>query len=147
MNFTFRHVARAQYPTHHILICEDDLDQQVRFLNKMRAMFEPQGLVQVSIVPGSLMASSILAYTVVDLIILDHDMPLGNGSDLLAWMAGQESFRKKPVPILFASGIPYNNAHMKSLCTPIFTKLPDRLSDKETVLCGDFDDFIREAVQ
>lgn len=146
MQFQFRHVARLQYPTKHVLVCEDDIAQQLRFCTKLRSMLDPQGIVQISLVPGGLMAAAIMSYTDVDLLILDHDMPLGNGSDLLTWMTAQG----KKIPVLFASGIKANNVYMATLYPdylPGDTMIVERsLMGKETVLDGTYDRYILTAL-
>jgi CheY-like chemotaxis protein len=109
--FQFRHHNRLKYPQKHILICEDDLTQQKRILEHFLVLFEPQGDVQISVVPGALMAAGIISSTKVDLILLDHDMPQGNGSDLLIWLTQQG----RSIPVITFSGIPQNNAHMGTL--------------------------------
>lgn len=111
MIFQFRYIARLKFPHKHLLICEDDLDYQIRFTISMRRLFEPQGEVIVSIVSGSLAAAGIISSTTVDLIILDHDMPYGNGSDLLNWLKEQN----KNIPVITASGINSNNEQMFAL--------------------------------
>lgn len=112
MNFTFRHWNRKNYPTKHIIIVEDVIVQQKRILEHFNEIFEPEGLVQISIVPGALAAASIINYCPkIDLIILDHDLPEGNGTDLLNWMK-QNNIK---IPVITFSGIPANNEHMGNL--------------------------------
>lgn len=106
--FQFRHKNRTTFPNKHILICEDDIDCQIRLLASMRRLFEPQGEVIISVVSGSLAAAGIINQTFVNLIILDHDTPYGNGSDLLEWM---KNFNIK-IPVITASGIDDNNVAM-----------------------------------
>jgi CheY-like chemotaxis protein len=71
---------------------------------------------------GGIQAAAILTQTKPDIIILDHDLPMGNGSDLIDWLAhvrvikdGKEEKIAAP-PIITASGIPENNTHMKAKC-------------------------------
>ncbi len=45
----------------------------------------------------------------VDLVLLDHDMPNGNGHNLIHWMA---STGRQNVPVLTFSGIHENNVRM-----------------------------------
>lgn len=131
--FYFRHVNRAEYPQKHILICEDDLSCQKRILDHLSQLFDPQGVVQISVVPGSLMAASIIMQCKVDLIILDHDMPQGNGTDFLNWM----KTCGKHIPIITFSGIPQNNTHMGTLgATYPFW-------NKEDIIGGQADDLIK----
>jgi len=108
MNFTFRHWNRLKYPTKHILIVEDVIVQQKRILDHFNNIFEPEGLVQISVVSGALAAAGIINFCKIDLIILDHDLPEGNGSDLLEWL---KQFSLK-IPVITFSGIPSNNQHM-----------------------------------
>jgi len=63
-------------------------------------------------VSGGASAASIIMTEHVDAIILDHDMPYGNGSDLITWMHSNS----KMIQIYTSSGIPQNNEHMKRLC-------------------------------
>jgi CheY-like chemotaxis protein len=111
MNFTFRHWNRLKYPTKHILVVEDVIVQQKRILDHFNEIFEPEGIVQISVVAGALAAAGILNHCKIDLIILDHDLPEGNGTDLLNWMK-QHNVN---IPVITFSGIPANNAHMGSL--------------------------------
>lgn len=130
--FTFRHHNRTTYPTRHILVCEDDLSLQARIMAKLSSMFEHQGHVQVTLVCGGLGASAVIHWSKVDLIILDHDMPEGNGTDLIGWLK-QEG--KMGIPILTFSGIDANNAHMGALgARHVFSK--------EAVLAGEADALI-----
>jgi DNA-binding response OmpR family regulator len=74
----------------------------------MRRLFEPQGEVIISIVSGSLAAAGLINQTFVNLIILDHDTPYGNGSDLLQWIKEYNI----TIPVITASGIDQNNVNM-----------------------------------
>ena len=111
MNFTFRHWNRLKYPTKHILVVEDVITQQKRILDHFNETFEPEGIVQISVVSGGLAAAGVIHHCKIDLIILDHDLPEGNGTDLLNWMK-QYNIN---IPVITFSGIPANNAHMGSL--------------------------------
>jgi CheY-like chemotaxis protein len=135
--FQFRHHNRQKYPQKHILICEDDLTQQKRILEHFLSIFEPQGEVQFSVVPGALMAAAIISSVKADLIILDHDMPQGNGSDLLAWLTQQNN----TTPVITFSGIPQNNTHMGNLgaAFPFF--------GKEDVISGKADGLILKLIR
>jgi protein-tyrosine phosphatase/CheY-like chemotaxis protein len=117
--FYFRHLNRLVYPQKHILICEDDLSLQHSILKHFLEIFEPQGLVQFSVVPGGLFAAGIMSQQKVDVILLDHDMPHGSGSDLLAWMKENND----TTPVITFSGIPQNNQNMMALgATHLFGK-------------------------
>ena len=135
--FQFRHHNRLKYPQKHILICEDDLTQQKRILEHFLTIFEPQGDVQFSVVPGALMAAAIISSVKVDLIILDHDLPQGNGSDLLAWLAQQNN----TTPVITFSGIPQNNLHMGNLGATYFS------FGKEDVISGKSDILIKRLLK
>jgi predicted protein tyrosine phosphatase/CheY-like chemotaxis protein len=109
--FQLRHINRMKYPQKHVLICEDDLNCQKDILAHFATVFEPQGEVQFSVVAGAVLAASVTQSRKIDLILLDHDMPEGNGTDLLIWM-------KKTgvdIPVITFSGIPQNNINMMAL--------------------------------
>lgn len=130
--FNFRHVNRLTYPQKHILICEDDITNQKNIINHFFEVFDPQGLVQISIVPGGLAAAGIISHCKIDVIILDHDMPEGNGQDLLNWLKSINS----TIPVITFSGIPYNNANMISWGATHFF-------GKNEVVIGQADDLIK----
>lgn len=132
--FKYRHVARQTYPQKHILICEDDLTCQKRILEHLLSIFDPQGIVQFSIVCGAIHAASIISNTKIDLIILDHDMPQGNGTDLLNWLKDKHN-----IPVITFSGIPYNNVNMMTLGA-------HHLYQKEEVIGGKADDIIKSYI-
>ena len=133
MDFSFRHINRAKYPQKHILICEDDLNCQKDIINHFRDIFEPQGLVQFSMVPGALAAACLITQCRIDLVILDHDMPEGNGTDLLNWMKN----KNVTTPVITFSGLQQNNHNMKSLGA-------HHLFNKSQVIAGDADKLIKE---
>ena len=119
MMFTFRHINRAVYPTKHILVCEDNLQNQELIAKHLKELFGDEQFVQCSFVCGGLQASSILHYCKVDLILLDHDMPSGNGIDLMNWMKTYNC----NVPVITFSGIPQNNVMlMKAGANYLFSK-------------------------
>lgn len=112
--FTRQLVNRTTFPTKHILVCEDALDNQARIATKLNELFGCQGHVQVSFVAGGEMAAAIMQAGIpVDAILLDHDMPYGSGADLLSWMK-EHGFAGK-VKVLTFSGIPQNNERMMKL--------------------------------
>jgi len=132
MTFQVRHWNRLKLPTRHLLICEDDLDCQVRLVTSMRRLLEPQGDAVVTCVSGGMAAAGVIGWTSVDLVILDHDMPHGNGADLMGWLTSSG----RQVPVITASGIPANNdALMRLGASHAFTK--------EQVISGDADALIR----
>lgn len=136
MNFNFRHINRALYPTKHILICEDNLYNQSAIANHFGNIFGAEHLVQCSFVSGSLAASSILSYCQVDLILLDHDMPHGNGTDLLNWMKNTGN----KTPVITFSGIPQNNISMMQ-------NGANHLFGKRDVINGDADELIKKILE
>lgn len=115
MEFGVRLHNRLQFPNKHIVICEDDIDNQIKFAHAMRSFFPPQGDVQIDIVSSAVAAACICMNMKVDLIILDHDMPYGFGSELITFLHAQG----KIVPIITASDIPENNANMVKLATEL----------------------------
>lgn len=137
MDFKFRLWNRKTYPTKHILICEDNIENQKRFMNHFAEIFDSEGHVQISLVSGSLAASAIISYTNIDLIILDHDLPEGNGSDLIKWMKDKNI----NIPIITASGIHQNNVIMGELGAQYYC------FNKENVINGDVDFLIKHIVR
>lgn len=115
MEFQYRLVNRTTYPQKHILVCEDVMTNQMGIIKHFADIFDPEGIVQVSLVTGSVAAAAIISAGLkIDLILLDHDMPQGNGSDLIQWMKNNNH----NIPIIAFSGIPYNNEHMSNLGVP-----------------------------
>jgi CheY-like chemotaxis protein len=112
MKFTTQLHNRLEFPTHHVMICEDDLNNQVRFTETMQGLFPPQGKVQFDFMCSALGAAAVMQFMKIDLLILDHDMPYGFGSQLILYMAENNLFR---TPIITASGIRENNVMMYNL--------------------------------
>lgn len=142
--FTKRLVNRLTFPTKHVLIVEDDIEQQRNLLGVFQRLFGHQGHVQVSVVPGALMAfwlaggvgseASTTEMVFFDLVLLDHDLPFGNGPELLRTdvLAG--------TPVITASGIPSNNdALMAAGATHKFSKAE--------IIEGKADDLLREILK
>jgi CheY-like chemotaxis protein len=98
-------------PKKHVLVCEDDTSNQALMAMHFASTFDPQGEVEFSFVPGGMHAAAIFGWRTVDLVILDHDMPHGNGADLVKWMRANGH----QTPILTFSGIPQNNAVLMQL--------------------------------
>lgn len=111
-DFQLRHHNRRHFPKRHVIVVEDDIENQLRFAAWASARFDGQGEVQFDFVCSAVAVAAILKNLKPNLIILDHDLPMGNGSDLLTWM-GKEGI--KDIPVITASGIPNNNKHMASL--------------------------------
>jgi CheY-like chemotaxis protein len=134
MFFAFRHWNRATYPTKHVLICEDDLNNQRNIMAKLAAMYPGDGHVQATLCCGALAAATLLSVPQIkfDLIILDHDLPEGNGSDLLGWLKEEN----RDIPVITFSGIPANNEHMRTLGA-------HHIFSKPEVLAGAADDILR----
>ena len=139
-DFTLRHVARIKFPTKHIVICEDDILCQFQILSHFNDIFERQGNIRISVLSGTLELADILTAKshfkhgwMIDLIILDHDLPYGNGTDLLKWM----SKSKIAIPIITFSGQPLNNEHMGRLGAKY-------LYTKDQVINGEADKVIKD---
>ncbi len=115
IRFLKRHHNRLEMPDKHILIVEDDIDNQMLFAQWARSLFAPQGKVQIDFVCSGVSAACIMGQLPINLVILDHDLPIGNGSDLIKWM----HHHKKKIPIITASGIPENNTMMVVGCNAI----------------------------
>ncbi len=115
MTFTFKHVNRLEMPIRHILICEDDTLLAALMLQRLGEWFGAQGQVQFSICPGAVYAVGVMSSGQVDLVILDHDMPHGSGSELLQWIRHESPPHVRDVPVITASGITSNNVRMMEL--------------------------------
>ena len=136
MQFDIRLINRHEMPTQTLLICEDDIKHQRELMARAEKLFPPQGKIQVALVPSSIMAARIISegFTKhVKCIILDHDMPYGNATNLIQWM--NESGVK--IPVVTASGIPENNKHMKRLCDSLGIECHEY--DKFRVIDGEAD--------
>ena len=103
--FTRKLVNRLTMPIRHVLVCEDVLRNQAQIASHFEELFAHEGEVQVSFVCGAEAAAAILSSVPVDLILLDHDMPYGDGPELLNWMGA----RSVSTPVITFSGIPENN--------------------------------------
>lgn len=138
MSFAIRWHNRQTLPLRHVIVCEDNLANQAAIAGRFAKLFEAEGPVQVSYVPGALMCATLMNHVEVDLVILDHDMPHGNGSDLIEWWKTHFVPAGRSVPPLITfSGIPANNEHMKRLH-------PDaHLYVKGDVISGMADDLIK----
>jgi CheY-like chemotaxis protein len=132
MDFQFRHHNRMVYPQKHLMVVEDIIHNQKRVLDHFHSIFDSDGIVQLSLVPGSLAAAAMIKTLKIDLIILDHDLPEGNGTDLLNWM----KTNNVNIPVITFSGIPYNNQHMGNLGAA-------HVFQKEEVISGKTDDLIK----
>lgn len=132
---------RMTFPDRHVLVCEDNLGQQARAAGLFLRLFGDQGRVQVSFVPGGLQAAAVLSVSKVDLLLLDHDMPNGNGRALLDWMV-DHSFSQ--VPVITFSGIDENNRRMTAASGHRFSSFFTK--NKEEVLTGAADDVLRHVL-
>lgn len=139
--FTARYHNRMHFPDRHIIVCEDDLQHQLEFATLMRSLFSPQGKIDISFVPESIFAAHIISTLInqIKVIILDHDMPYGNGSDLINWMAKNNH---KHIPIITASGHLPNNPHMRQLCDSHGITVHE--FTKQEVLNGAANDLIKQ---
>jgi CheY-like chemotaxis protein len=122
---------RLKFPNKHVLVCEDDISQQARFAKYIESIFESQGNVICSFVPSAAQAVAILYSVQTDLIILDRDMPWGNG-DYVVLVA-----KEKNIPVITASGLDGNNIQLMNIgATHKF--------NKEEVINGYATNIIRE---
>ena len=138
MKFTIAQVNRPVFPDKYILIVEDDLLQQLRFAQHFHEVFYSQGNVRINFVSSAIDAACLISSTAPkpDVIILDHDLQWGTGSELIEFMKE----RSITIPIITASGLPGNNMKMA------------RLGDdaryyiymKEAVISGHADSLIRD---
>lgn len=126
---------RSVFPDRHVVVCEDDVAQQARVAGRLAEVFGGQGRVQVSLVPGGLMAATVIAARGADLVILDHDMPNGTGSALISWMHQNGHCG---IPVLTFSGIAANNEKMAEMASRLGFKSV-RVSSKNEVCDGTSD--------
>jgi CheY-like chemotaxis protein len=131
--FSRKLVNRLTMPVKHVLVCEDVIKNQAEIAAHFQSLFPHEGEVQVSFVCGAEAAAAILSSMTVDLILLDHDMPYGNGPELLRWLkdGGLD------IPIITFSGIPSNNdqlmlcgAHHRFSKAEVISGAADRLIEE-----------------
>ncbi len=110
VKFTIAQVNRAVFPDKYILIVEDDLLQQLRFAQHFHEVFYDQGNVRINFVSSAIDAACLISSTAPkpDVIILDHDLQWGTGSELLEYMKE----RSIEIPVITASGLFANNTKM-----------------------------------
>lgn len=112
--FQLRHINRLEFPTKHVIVLEDDLTHQKEFAELMSKQFPAQGKVGVVFSPSAIVAALMIEkFDNVRLLILDHDMPYGNGSDLIHWMGKHQKEKSENITIVTASDIPENNDRME----------------------------------
>lgn len=111
MEFEYRSVNRKIFPQKHMLVCEDVMIHQLNIIKHLVTIFDADGIVQVSLVTGAVAAAAIIANLKIDLILLDHNMPQGNSTDLIAWMKKNNH----NIPIIAFAGIVANNKYMGNL--------------------------------
>lgn len=136
-SFGVRHINRLTFPKKKIIVCEDDLLHQVQIAQTLLKFLGRQSDVEVTFTSSGAAAASILnTLQHVVLIILDHDMPYGNGSDLITWLHANY----KNIPIMTFSGIPENNEHMKKIMNNF--KMKSYQFNKDQVIAGEANEII-----
>ncbi len=112
--FTRKLDNRPQMPVRHVLIVEDNINWQVEALKCFARIYGGEHLVQCSVCCGGQPAASFLSYQSagLDLVLLDHDMPMGDGVEFLKWFRKGFPLDAKPapIPVITFSGIEENNA-------------------------------------
>ena len=129
--FTRKLINRIRMPMKHVLVCEDVLRNQAGIAAHFEQLFDHEGAVQASYVCGAEAAAAVLSSMEVDLILLDHDMPCGDGPELLRWMKS----RGCSIPVITFSGLPANNDHLVRCGA-------EHRFEKGEVIRGDADDLI-----
>ncbi len=120
-------------PRKHVLVCEDDTYNQAQIAMYFATSFDPQGVIEFSFVPGGMHAAAIFGWRPVDLVILDHDMPHGNGADLIKWMRANNHH----TPVITFSGIDANNVILMGLgATHGFSKSEVMNGKADTLIRG-----------
>ena len=114
-DFSLWRVNRLVFPTRWVLICEDDLDQQIVLLGFFRRRYGTQGevlpIVVGSGVPGLGVYRAMKGIIEPMAVLLDHDMPFGNGAELTVALRAN-GYKG---PIIAMSGVAPNNGKMVSL--------------------------------
>lgn len=131
--FTRKLVNRLTMPVKHVLVCEDVIRNQARLAAHFESLFDHEGPVQVSFVCGAEAGAAVLTSMEVDLILLDHDMPCGDGAELLKWMKS----RQCTIPVITFSGGSQNNDQL------IRDGAAHRF-EKSEVIRGDADGLIKQ---
>lgn len=139
VTFTRKLDNRPQMPTRHVLIVEDNIGWQIEALKLFQRIYGPDNFVQCSVCCGGQPASSFLSYQSagLDLVLLDHDMPMGDGVEFLKWFRKGFPLDAKPhpIPVITYSGIEENNA---TLCDAGAT----HRGSKEALASGQLDGLI-----
>ncbi len=135
MKFTIAKVNRSVFPDKYILIVEDDLFQQLRFAQHFHKVFYSQGNVRINFVSSAIDAACLISSTAPkpDVIILDHDLQYGTGSELIEFMKE----RSINIPIITASGLPGNNAKMAQIGVYAICNKEDVISGRTDFLIED----------
>ena len=117
MTYTDRHINRLEFPDKWGLILEDDVTWQVNFLSFLKERFGDQSKWMFLACP----APSLVSYKDKEpsFILLDHDMPWGNGPEFM------EQRLKFPTPVCAVSGIPANNQRLMELGASFTAKKGD----------------------
>jgi len=128
---------RLIYPQKHILVVEDNLSCQYEIASHFNDIFEAEGSVIVSFVSNAITAAAILMHKIpVHLILLDHDLQWGNGTELLTMMKNMGI----KIPVITFSGIPYNNKKMVEFGA-------DYEYQKQDVINGKADHLIKDIIE
>lgn len=99
------------HPPKTILVCEDLLKNQIDIARALWRLFPSEAEIGVTFVQDGAGAAAWLEKNRADLVILDHDMPTGTGSEFLRWLIE----KRVETRVMTASGIPANNDLMASI--------------------------------
>ena len=138
MSFQVRHWNRLKLPKKHVLVCEDFLNCQAVIAQHFSEVFEHQGEVVFSYVSGGLAAAGLIRFSSIHLILLDFDMPEGNGEDLMNWL--REWKYLPDLPVITFSGLPQNNDKLMTLGAKHNFR-------KDEVIAGKADELIKEILK
>lgn len=115
MEFTQWSVNRLKFPNRWVMICEDDIEQQIGLLKFFADRYGHQGDVLTVICPSAIIAYATYAGLNKAIgepiaILVDHDMPYGNGVELINAIkeAGYIG------PFVAISGISENNDRLRA---------------------------------
>lgn len=107
---------RLTFPDRWFLVLEDDLSWQALFASKLGAILGPQGRYVGILAPSAVFgiaswhALRERNFAEPSFILVDHDMPLGNGMEFMEWLA-ELPYEGK---ICAVSGVDQNNANLQA---------------------------------
>lgn len=123
-------------------LIDDDMDDREIFLSVLEDI-APEAVCETAI-NGQEAFDKLTAKQVnPDIIFLDLNMPLMNGSQFLKAINGQNGFSHIPIVILTTSSDPKTKEEVMKLGASEFITKPDKLAQWELTLQRTLNDFVR----